>query len=268
MQQKASSFRFNEISEQFLNSEVHSMSPTIQRVKEMSRFWKIDSVCDVACGAGHFGISFRDSASLITFVDPSENMLETAKHLALAKKINQIQTIQGFAEAIPLPDQSFDLVVSRLAPHHFVDIQKAVCEMARIVKPGGHVVVIDLSGYEEKEIDEFNHQLEILHDPTHVRSYRAEEWETFFTHAGLEMIELHDWQMERPQGVSVNRWCQIASSGSEAEEKIRQLLQDAPTHYLETMKIDRRNNEYYMPIKTALIVAQKGENHFADHQDL
>ncbi|TWG25020.1 MULTISPECIES: class I SAM-dependent methyltransferase [Geobacillus] len=257
MQQNASSARFNKISERFLNSEVHKMSPTIQRVLEMSRSWKIDSVCDVACGAGHFGISFRDSASSITVVDPAENMLETAKRLAADKGVDNFQTVQAYAEEIPLEAQSFDLVVSRLAPHHFVDIQKAVCEMARIVKPNGYVVVIDLSGYEDQEIDEFNHQLEILHDPTHVRSYRAWEWKNFFTNAGLNVVELHDWQMERPQGVSVKKWCEIASSGSEAEEKIRQLLRDAPPHYLEVMRIEERDNEYYMPIKTVLIVGQK-----------
>lgn len=268
MQSNKSRDRFNQIAEQFLHSEVHQMSPSIQRVLQMNLSWKAKRICDVACGAGHFGISFHDQATDIVAVDPSENMLKTAQNLAKEKGITSYQTVQAFAENIPLPDDSFDLVISRLAPHHFVDIQQAVNEMARIAKPDGHVVVIDLAGYEDLAIDAFNHQIEVLHDPTHQRSYTASEWQEFFSQAGLIINELHDWQMERPQGLSIKQWCQIASSGSDAENHIRQLLKDAPSHYLETMRIEKREDDYYLPIKTIVIVGQKRRDTFANHQNL
>ncbi|MBG9747804.1 hypothetical protein ABD81_16335 [Bacillus thuringiensis] len=260
-----SSERFDKIAKQYLTSEVHKMSPTIQLVHEKSREWNIETVCDVACGAGHFGLSFHKKVRSISAVDPSEKMLGISRNLASEKGFSEYKTFQGFAEEIPLLDQSFDLVISRLAPHHFVDIQKSICEMSRITKPGGHVIVIDLAGYENNEINQFNHRLEVLHDPTHVKSYSAKEWVRFFKAGELHVVEVIKNQSESKTGVAVKRWCEIASSGIEAEEKIRELLRGAPKTYLEEMGIWQEDDEFYSPIKTVLIIGEKRREINADN---
>jgi hypothetical protein len=54
-----------------------------------------------------------------------------------------------------------------MAPHHFSDVAKAVQEMARVASGGGGVAVIDLEGDEDQALDDLNHEIEVLHDPTH-----------------------------------------------------------------------------------------------------
>ncbi|OYD06396.1 hypothetical protein CHM34_16645 [Paludifilum halophilum] len=240
----------------FLNSEVHRMSPTIRLLHEFTGEYTVDSVCDVACGAGHLAISFHERAQRLVGVDPSPNMLSAFINQAREKGV-EAERIESSAERIPLPDDSFDLVVSRLAPHHFEDIGRAVKEMGRLARPGGRVAVIDLEGYENPDIDEFNHTLEVLHDPTHVRSYRASQWKQFFVDAGLDILKVQSGLYERPSGVSVRRWCEIASSGEEAERKIQEELRKAPKHFLDAMGIDERDGTFYMPIRTVLIMGQK-----------
>lgn len=248
--------RFNQLATNFLTSPIHQRSPTIEKLLEWTREENIKSICDIACGPGHLALSFHKRKPLIVGVDPSSNMLTIFLKQAYEKNI-EARAIQAYAELIPLPDNSFDLVCSRLAPHHFTNIQQALREMVRITKPGGKVAIIDLEGYEDPDIDQLNHKLEILHDPTHIRSYKASEWEAFFIKAGLEILEIQDNLSEYPQGVSIERWCNIASSGKKAEQRIRTLLRHTPQYILDSMNIMEQDGEYYMPIRTLMIIGRK-----------
>lgn len=172
---KESRERFDKIAENYAASEVHSMSPSITLLHRIVNPETGSSVCDVACGAGHMALSFAASAGRLAGVDPAPGILDAFRRLA-ARRGREVETVEAYAESVPLRGRQFDLVVSRLAPHHFDDVDRAVAEMVRLTKIGGRVAVIDLEGHENADVDEFNHKLELLHDPTHVRSYTAARW--------------------------------------------------------------------------------------------
>ena len=215
---ESSSERFNKISSNFVTSEVHKSSPTIARLHELLREERIESVCDVACGAGHLLLSFAKTAKRLVAVDPAPSMIDAAKQLARDQGI-AIETFTAKAEALPLPDSTFDLTVSRLAPHHFGDVAAAIREMKRVTKVNGLVGVIDLEGDGNTDYDAFNHTLEVLHDPTHVRSYTAEKWRSVFEDDGFAILAFERGLSERPSGVPVSRWCEIAASGARPNVK-------------------------------------------------
>lgn len=250
------SARFNQIANNYATSEVHMMSPTIKRLHQLIAPEHGFTICDIACGAGHTGLSFASVATRIAGVDPAPSMLAAFRQLAESKGI-KVEEVQAYAESIPLPDNSFDLVVSRLAPHHFNDIKSAIKEMTRVAKSGGAVAVIDLEGDPDEAHDDFNHQLEMLHDPTHIRSYTAAKWVAFFEEAGLIVEHVERQLTERPGGVPLHRWCEIASSGEEAESEIRRLLSDASEQLLNSIGITRVGEEFMMPVRTVLIIGRK-----------
>ena len=252
----SASARFDQIAKNYASSEVHSQSPTLRRLVEILQPTTGISVCDIACGAGHTGLSFAGVASKIVGVDPAPSMLAAFQELAKGKGI-AVEGVESYAESIPQPDNTFDVAVSRLAPHHFTDIKKAMSEMTRITKPGGAVAVIDLEGDPDPASDDFNHQLEILHDPTHIRSYTAATWQSFFESAGLKIEHVERQLSEKPGGVPVSRWCQIAASGDAAEASIRRLLDQASPELLDRLGISRSGDEYMMPVRTVLIVGRK-----------
>ncbi len=256
MNQQVSSERFNKIASNFVTSEVHANSPTIQKLHGLLNLPPSAAVCDVACGAGHLALSFGGKASRIVGVDPAPNMLSAFQNLAVSKGI-AVEVIQTNAESIPLGDGEFDIVMSRLAPHHFRDIQKAVIEMHRLAKRGGYVAVIDLEGHPDPKIDDFNHRLEILHDPTHERSYTASRWKELFERAGLKIIFMESKLSEKPGGVPIKRWCEIASSGAKAEAEIRELLSKATPETLDELGIIQKDAEFYVPVRTVMILGQK-----------
>lgn len=248
--------RFNKITANYVTSEVHSMSPSIQRLHVLVAGLAIESVCDVACGAGHLALSFAGKASRIVAVDAAPAMLEAVRRLA-AEKGCPVETWHAFAESLPLPSAEYDLVMSRLAPHHFDDIDKAIAEMARIVRPGGCLAIIDLEGDPDPQYDAFNHRLEVLHDPTHVRSYTADRWRSIVEGAGLEIFAFEPKSTERPGGVPLHRWCEIASSGEEAERELDGLLRNAPPGALEALGIRQDSVTFHVPVRTLLLVARK-----------
>jgi hypothetical protein len=97
-----------------------------------------------------------------------------------------------------------------------------------------------MEGNQNAVFDEFNHRLELLHDATHVRSYTAARWRDIFEKAGLVIEALEAGLSERPAGVPVKRWCEIASSGGQAEAEINRLLRDADPAMLSALGIRKR----------------------------
>ena len=217
---------------------------------------RLASICDVACGPGHLALSFAGKVPRIVGVDAAPNMLRQFQQLAQERGV-KVETIQAFAEKIPLPRDSFDAVVSRLAPHHFLDPAKAVEEMARLAKRGGSVAVIDLEGNEDPVLDALNHEIEVLHDPTHVHSYSATRWRQYFEKAGLTVEVLESGHTELPGGLSIRRWCDIGNTEAAAREKIYATLKQAPRERLSKLGIRLDDGEFYIPVRTLIILGRK-----------
>ncbi|MGW0905828.1 class I SAM-dependent methyltransferase [Streptomyces sp. NPDC002853] len=252
-----SSQRFDKIADNFATSEVHRSSPTMEALHETLGPQTGKDICDVACGAGHLALSFADEGpARLVGVDPAPSMLESFLKLA-AERSATVESAEAFAEELPFPDASFDLVVSRLAPHHFRDMPTAVGEMTRLLRPGGRLAVIDLEGHRDPEIDALNHELEMLHDPTHHRSYTLTEWVGFLQDAGLNVPVARGSLAESRTGVPIKRWCEIASSGAEAEQAIRQRLFEAPSSHLHALGIRKDGAEFRIPVRTCMVIGVK-----------
>jgi ubiquinone/menaquinone biosynthesis C-methylase UbiE len=251
----ASSQRFNAIASNYATSEVHVSSPTLARLHTLLP--GIKSVCDVASGAGHTGLSFAKDASRIVAVDPAPKMLSEFRKLAVDRGV-AVETVEAFAESIPLPSGTFDLVVCRLAAHHFSDVGKAMAEMTRLAKSGGHVAIIDMEGNENSELDELNHDIEVLHDPTHVRSYTAKRWREMFAANGLEVSCCEGRCWEITGGLTVRRWCELGNSGAEALKAINDRLVDTPPDWLSELEITRdADGEFRIPVRTLIVLGRK-----------
>src|SRR5688572_13536624 len=135
---------------------------------------------DVATGAGHTGLFLAAAGWQATLADLSASMLEQAQKLAKERGL-QIQTRQHAAESLPYPDEVFDLVTCRVAPHHFSDPAAFVRESARVLAAGGSLAVIDGSVDDgQAEAEEWLHQVEILRDPSHQRFITPSCWRAMF----------------------------------------------------------------------------------------
>ncbi|ESZ22843.1 class I SAM-dependent methyltransferase [Mesorhizobium sp. L2C084A000] len=256
MNPQAAAKRFDGIASNYVTSEVHRASASMAYVKERFADRSDLRLLDLACGAGHFGFTLSPHASHVTFCDPSPSMLVAVADRAGSLGL-EIATVDGSAEDLPFEDSSFDLVLSRLAPHHFSDPAKAVAEIARVLAPGGHCAIVDLEGAFYPTADALNHSLEVLHDPTHGRSYTQIEWCRFLRAAGLSIEEVQGGLSESETGVTIERWCQIAETDDGARREIESMLAKATARELAALGIWHDTSGFRMPIRTALYVAFK-----------
>jgi demethylmenaquinone methyltransferase / 2-methoxy-6-polyprenyl-1,4-benzoquinol methylase len=95
---------------------------------------------DVATGTGDLAIELRDRGAEVVGVDFSEGMLEIAR-----KKAPGIDFRTGNALALDFPDNEFDAATVGFGARNFDDLDRGLAEMARVVKPGGRVVVLEIT---------------------------------------------------------------------------------------------------------------------------
>jgi demethylmenaquinone methyltransferase/2-methoxy-6-polyprenyl-1,4-benzoquinol methylase len=95
---------------------------------------------DVATGTGDLAIALRDRGADVVGIDFSEGMLEIAR-----KKAGDIDFRTGNALALDFPDNEFDAATVGFGARNFDDLDRGLAEMARVVKPGGRVVVLEIT---------------------------------------------------------------------------------------------------------------------------
>jgi SAM-dependent methyltransferase len=131
-------------------------------------------VLDVACGAGHAAESLAGSVRQVIGVDLTRPLLALGAERLAGAGVSNVVLQEGDAEALPLVDESFDIVFCRGSLHHFAHPETAVAEMLRVCRSGGRVVLLDIVPPEAAVRDRFDHVHRLI-DPSHVRSFLEPE---------------------------------------------------------------------------------------------
>lgn len=106
-------------------------------------------VLDVATGTGDLALELAGRVApggQVIAVDFSERMLELARQKAVAAPVGvQLEFRAGNALALPFGDGSFDAVTVGFGVRNFADLDQGLREMARVVRPGGRVVILEMT---------------------------------------------------------------------------------------------------------------------------
>ena len=108
-------------------------------------------IADLGAGEGTFSQLLARRSKKVIAVDNSEKMVEYGRELALKHGVKNLEYRKGDLEEVPIRDATVDLAFFSQALHHAQHPARAVAEAARILKPGGRIVVLDLlrHSYEE-----------------------------------------------------------------------------------------------------------------------
>src|SRR3954454_13060848 len=107
---------------------------------------------DVATGTGDLAIELRSRGADVVGVDFSEGMLDQAR-----RKAPGIEFRQGNALALDFPDNEFDATTVGFGARNFDDLDRGLAEMARVVRPGGKVVVLEITNPQKPPLSTFFH---------------------------------------------------------------------------------------------------------------
>jgi len=143
------------------NFEAHAGPDTNERQLVPGRSWAAWSralghllpplrVADIGCGEGYLTVEASRWASRVIAIDRSPLVLKKARALATRRRVRNVIWKRGELDKLPLRDASVDVSLLSQALHHAPDPARALAEAARVVVPGGRVLVLDLRQHEEK----------------------------------------------------------------------------------------------------------------------
>jgi ubiquinone/menaquinone biosynthesis C-methylase UbiE len=210
--------RFGQYAEAYVTSAPHAQGADLDRLLELAQPRPEWVILDVATGGGHTALKFAPHVAHVTASDITPAMLAAAEKHLTSKSVRNVDFRLVDAEAMPFDDATFDLVTCRTAPHHFDNAARFLHEAARVLKPGGVLLVQDHLVPEDLSAARYVEAFEKLRDPSHNRAFTEVEWRTMFAEAGLRVTHLEQVDKELSfdtwadrQGVTPNtRACLIA----------------------------------------------------------
>lgn len=139
-------------------------------------------VADIGCGEGYLTIEAARWAKQVIAIDRSDQVLRRARELARRRRVANIVWKRGEIERLPVESGAVDVALLSQALHHAERPERALAEAARIVAPGGRVLILDLR----------------THDQAWVRDRFGDKWlgfeddalEKMLTGAGLDEVKV------------------------------------------------------------------------------
>ncbi|MDQ6601847.1 MAG: methyltransferase domain-containing protein [Chloroflexota bacterium] len=153
------------------------------------------AVLDVGCAAGHTAFAFAPHVRQVVGVDLSRDMLAEAARLAAARGITNARWEEASAAALPYADATFDIIACRMVVHHFPSLVPPLTEMARVLKPGGRFIVVDIISPEDDALADFINRVEVLRDPSHSRDWTISEWQAAGDAIGVPFAVVTRWDL-------------------------------------------------------------------------
>lgn len=216
--------RFSQFAERYVLSSGHAKGYELTRLVELAEPKSDWLALDIATGGGHTAQTFAPHVHKVIAADIAHAMLMAARGNLVKQSVANAVCVGSDAEHLPFPDNRFDLVTCRIAPHHFPDCFRFVMECARILKPGGKLLIQDLAVPEDERAARYLDAFETLRDPSHHRMYSDIEWRSMFLDAGLvvdgsEILSRED---------DLIAWAQTQDSPLDVIERLQVLLGQAP----------------------------------------
>jgi ubiquinone/menaquinone biosynthesis C-methylase UbiE len=168
---------------------------------------------DVATGGGHTARALAEAGCRVVAQDATRAML--------ARDLGEVSGVVSDAQALPFRSASFDIVASRIAPHHFGDLRRFCREAARVLRGGGALYVFDLttpSGTSVKPQADAIDAIERLRDPSHGHSWSPAEWRVALTGWTIEHMVTPTTEMD------LEAWIARAKMPPDREAELRARL--------------------------------------------
>ena len=140
------------------------------------------AVADLGAGEGLISQLLARRARQVWCIDNSPRMVEVGSELARKNGLANLAYKLGDIEQVPLPDQSVDLAILSQALHHARHPQTAVNEAARILRPGGQLLVLDLNEHHFEKARELYADVWL--------GFKESSLHGFLKRAGLQQVEV------------------------------------------------------------------------------
>jgi SAM-dependent methyltransferase len=217
---------FTRQAEGFNRSAVARAPETLDRLIDLADPRPGERWLEVACGPGIISRRLAPRVREVHGVDLTPAMVELARREALAAGLPNATFAVGDAAALDLPSAGVDGAIARFTIHHVPVPGRLFDELARVVRPGGRVLLADHLGDDDPVAAAWALEIERLRDPSHWASLPVARLRALAGRAGLvlEHEELFPFDLD------FDDWLARGSGGAGARPLIDRLLAERPEH--------------------------------------
>ena len=176
---------------------------------------KNDTVLEVAAGTCVCGRAIAPFVREVTCLDITPEMLQVGKEAAQKQGLTNMKFVVGDAANISLKENSFDVVIARLAFHHMLNPERIFSEMKKVLKPSGKLVLIDMEAATE-ELRNTEDEIEKLRDYSHVKNLSKKEMLSLYENEKLEVLKCESTKIP----VSIEAWMELTKTPKPIREDI------------------------------------------------
>ncbi len=164
----------------------------MEKLKDFFSDKEVLKIIDAGTGSGDFIKVLKDvfPKAQITGIDPDNDSLQEA-----AKKYPDVSFFEMSAENLEFGENTFDLASISMALHHLPDIQKALKELQRVLKPGGWIIVNELFSDNlnpaqevHKMFHHFRSKIDRLTGINHQETFVKEEIQRMIKKSGIQVL--------------------------------------------------------------------------------
>lgn len=210
-------------------------------------------VLEVATGPGYVALGFAAVCHEVVGLDLTDAPLAIAERNRKERGLANVTFERGDAQRLGYAGGSFDVVVCRLAFHHFADPAAVLAEMARVCRPGGKVAVEDIVVSELPDRAAYQNRFENLRDPSHTRAFSLGALLDMFTTAGLELEDVHTGRLIQV----VEQWLSNSHTPPDVAAHVRALIQEDAAHDLSGTHPHPALGGLSFAQRTAIVVARR-----------
>ncbi|HET8528757.1 MAG TPA: methyltransferase domain-containing protein [Gaiellaceae bacterium] len=183
-----------------------------------------ERVLDAGTGAGALALALAPSVAEVTGVDVEPELLARARERAPANAT----FLEADATRLPFGDASFDLAGTVRTLHHVARPELVVAELARVVRPGGRVLVVDQLAPAEPEAAAAVDRFERARDPGHARLLPEAELHGLFAAHGLRPLRQRREVERRP----LEAYLDLAGCAGEERARAEALAPHGPEAFV------------------------------------
>lgn len=212
-----------------------------------------DTVLDVACGSGDLAIFAAKAAKSVGAVDISDKQIDIAKAQSTRLGIKNVTFLCSNVEHLPFESNSFSVVLSKSAFHHFGNFEQVINEMFRCCKQGGLICIDDITTYEDPLATDIIDRMDKLMDVSHNHRLSIAEFNKQFSRLGMTKVRTKITEVERSVKEYQEHALQSAANAKRLEKLIREsLLGSKINKYMY-----KKNEQVYFVNRSYTIVGTK-----------
>jgi ubiquinone/menaquinone biosynthesis C-methylase UbiE len=215
--------RFTRTASVFADFAISDRSAEAERLAALASPAGNEIALDLACGPGTFARAFAPRVRWICGLDLTPAMLARARKDAAGAGHRNLCFVCGNAYQLPYADETFHLAVCGYTFHHMNEPQAALLELARVLRPGGRMALLDLVAPDDPAKTDANTKIEQARDASHVRALTAGELGAMLSRVGCRVVsrERQLWPRDFEKWMGVAGW----KRGDAPYREARQLME-------------------------------------------